>query len=153
MPPTNTRPTRGGKRPAKTTGGRDRRATGRAAASGKRRRAPAGPVLPSVANHPRAGVQIARAKGWGGLVGFALAAFLSYEANVPLPETALRALAGGIAAYLVVWACAVAVWRHLVVTELRVVREQREQEAAARAATAAAAAVAEQVDGGENGER
>jgi hypothetical protein len=93
-------------------------------------------VLPSVANHPRAGDQVRQAKAWGGLAGFALVGFISWRAEVPFEELLLRALAGGIVAYLVVWACAVAVWRQLVVTELRVVREQRAEEAAARRAAA-----------------
>lgn len=103
-----------------------------------------GPVLPSVANHPRAGQQVKQAKGWGGLIGFVLVAFFSWRAGVPVEDLLLRAIACGIVGYLVVWACAVAVWRHLVMTELEVVREQKAEEAAARrAAMAAAAAAAE----------
>jgi len=79
-------------------------------------------VLPSVANHPRAGAQIARAKAWGGLAGFVLVALLSLRAGVPTGDALLRALLGGIAAYVAAWACAVAVWRHLVIAELRAVR-------------------------------
>ena len=81
-----------------------------------------GATLPSVANHPRAGAQIARAKAWGGLGGFALVAVLSLRAGVPTADALLRAIAGGIAAYVAAWACAVAVWRHLVIAELRAVR-------------------------------
>ncbi len=84
---------------------------------------PAGDTtLPSVANHPRAGAQVARAKAWGGLAGFALVAVLSLRAGVPTAEALLRAILGGIAAYVATWACAVAVWRHLVIAELRAVR-------------------------------
>lgn len=117
---------------------RTRRQAGRRRADG----AP-GPTLPSVANHPRAGTQVAQAKAWGGLVGFGLVAALSWRAGVLFEELALRALAGGIVAYLVVWACAVAVWRHLVMAELRIAREQREQEEAERRAMAAAAAASD----------
>lgn len=81
--------------------------------------------LPSVANHPRAGAQIARAKAWGGLGGFALAALLSFRTGVPVPDVLLRALAGGVAGYVAAWAGAVAVWRHLVIAELRAVRAHR----------------------------
>lgn len=104
----------------------------------KGKRAAGGPVLPSVANHPRAGEQVKRIKAWAGLAGFALVAVLSWSADVPVEDLLLRALAGGIIAYLVAWAAAVAIWRNLVMTELRVVRERREQEAAERAAAAAA---------------
>jgi hypothetical protein len=128
--------------PARDTRGRQRQSPGRgtsSATSSKARRGrkrASGKVLPSVANHPRAGEQVKRAKGWAGLVGFALVAFLSWRGDVPVEDMLLRALAGGIVAYLVVWATAVAVWRHLVVTELEVVREQRAEEEAARRAAA-----------------
>jgi hypothetical protein len=93
-------------------------------------------VLPSIANHPRAGAQVARAKAWGGLGGFVLVLLLSLRAGVPVPDALLRALLGGIAAYVAAWACAVAVWRHLVIAELRAVRNHRAAEAAARRAAA-----------------
>jgi hypothetical protein len=107
----------------------------------------AGGSLPSVAAHPRAGAQVARAKAWGGLAGFSLTALLSWRAGVPVPDLLLRATAAGIAGYVVTWACAVAVWRHLVIAELRAVRVQRAALAAARAeaapvATAEAAPIA-----------
>jgi hypothetical protein len=81
--------------------------------------------LPSIANHPRALAQVARAKSWGGLGGFALGAYLSYKAGVPMSVVLLRSLLGGFAGYVLVWAAAVALWRHLVIAELRAVRAQR----------------------------
>jgi hypothetical protein len=74
---------------------------------------------PSVAAHPRASYQVRRAKGWGGIAGFALAAYLSYKAGVPTFDLGLRALIAGILGYLLAWGCAVTVWRHLVLAELR----------------------------------
>jgi hypothetical protein len=74
---------------------------------------------PSIAAHPRASYQVRRAKGWGGLAGFGIAAYLSYKAGVPTVDLGLRALVAGIAGYMVAWACAVTVWRHLVMAELR----------------------------------
>src|ERR1700751_5093697 len=68
---------------------------------------------PSVAAHPRASYQVRRAKGWGGLAGFAVAAYLSYKAGVPTVDLGLRAIIAGIIGYLLAWACAVTVWRHL----------------------------------------
>lgn len=119
---------------------RDTRARGRQkgdAGRGRRRsRGASGPTLPSVANHPRAGAQVKQAKAWAGLLGFGLVAVVSWRAGVPVEDLLLRAIAGGIVAYLVVWACAVAIWRHLVVTELEVVRERRAEEEAARRAAA-----------------
>jgi hypothetical protein len=99
-----------------------------------------GGALPSVAAHPRAGAQIARAKAWGGLAGFGLAAVLSWKAGVPTSDLLLRALAAGIAGYVATWACAVAVWRHLVIAELRAVRVVRARRAAEAAAQADRAA-------------
>jgi len=81
--------------------------------------------LPSVANHPRAGAQIARMKSWGGLLGFGFVAVLSWRAHVPASDVMLRALAGGVVGYVVAWASAVAIWRHLVIAELRAVRVRR----------------------------
>ena len=92
--------------------------------------------LPSIANHPRAGVQVARAKAWGGLAGFLLVAILSLRAGVPATDALLRAIAGGILAYVATWAAAILVWRHLVIAELRAVRAlqaKRAQVARARA--------------------
>jgi len=74
---------------------------------------------PSIAAHPRASYQVRRAKGWGGIIGFALAAYFSYKAGVPTADLGMRALIAGIVGYMLAWACAVTVWRHLVLAELR----------------------------------
>jgi hypothetical protein len=74
---------------------------------------------PSVASHPRASYQVRRAKGWGGILGFGLAAYFSYKAGVPYADLGLRALIAGIVGYMLAWACAITVWRHLVLAELR----------------------------------
>jgi hypothetical protein len=79
---------------------------------------------PSVAAHPRASYQVRRAKGWGGLAGFAIAAYLSYKAGVPTVDLGLRAIIAGIVGYLLAWACAVTVWRHLVLAELRAIADR-----------------------------
>jgi uncharacterized membrane protein YccC len=103
----------------------------------KAARGKGGATMPSVANHPRAGAQVARAKAWGGLGGFLLVAVLSMRAGVPTPDALLRALLAGVVGYVATWAAAVLVWRHLVVAELRAVRRHRAAEAAARRAAAA----------------
>jgi hypothetical protein len=79
---------------------------------------------PSVAAHPRASYQVRRAKGWGGIAGFAIAAYLSHQAGVPTFDLALRALVAGIVGYMLAWGCAVTVWRHLVLAELRAIAER-----------------------------
>lgn len=135
---------------ARPAAGRGARGAGREAKGRKGRKArKRGGELPSVANHPRGGAQVKQAKGWAGLLGFGLVAVVSWQSDVPTEDLLLRALAGGIVAYLVVWAIAVAVWRHLVVTELDIRREERaeqerERRAAMQAAAAAAARAAEQ---------
>jgi hypothetical protein len=79
---------------------------------------------PSVAAHPRASYQVRRAKGWGGVAGFGIAAYLSHKAGVPLVDLGLRAIIAGMVGYLLAWACAVTVWRQLVLAELRTVAER-----------------------------
>jgi len=79
---------------------------------------------PSIADHPRASYQVRRAKGWGGIIGFGLAAYLSYKAGVPTADLGMRALIAGIVGYMLAWACAVTVWRHLVLAELRAALER-----------------------------
>ena len=78
---------------------------------------------PSVAAHPRARAHVRRAKGWGGIVGFAIAAYLSHKAAVPIAVAGARSIAAGVAGYVVAWFCTVTVWRHLVLAELRAAAE------------------------------
>lgn len=85
--------------------------------------APNASNAPSVANHPRARYQVRRAKGWGGIAGFAIAGYLSYKAGVPTFDVGLRALVAGVVGYMLAWMCAVSVWRHLVQAELRAALE------------------------------
>jgi hypothetical protein len=84
----------------------------------------------SVATHPRAHAAVRRAKGWGGLLGFGIAAYLSVRAGVPPEQVGLRALAAGAAGYMVAWGVSVTVWRHLLMAELRARYENRKPAAA-----------------------
>jgi hypothetical protein len=79
---------------------------------------------PSVAGHPRASYQVRRAKGWGGIAGFAIAAYLSHKAGVPTADVGLRAIVAGMVGYMLAWACAVTICRHLVLAELRAAHER-----------------------------
>jgi len=90
------------------------------------REGPDGGMVPamSVAAHPRARVHVRQAKGIGGLLGFAIAAVLSLKADVPLDQVGLRAVACGISGYLIAWACSVALWRQLVLAEIRAHQER-----------------------------
>jgi hypothetical protein len=78
----------------------------------------------SVAAHPRAGAHVRAAKGWGGLIGFFLAAYLSHAAGLSMAGVGFRALIGGVVGYLVAWALAVNVWRHLLIAELKLHAER-----------------------------
>ncbi|MGO9959441.1 MAG: hypothetical protein ACLP50_26290 [Solirubrobacteraceae bacterium] len=93
----------------------------------------------SVASHPRAAGQVRRAKGFGGIAGFAIAAYLSHKAHVPPADVGIRALAAGISGYMLAWACSVAVWRHLVLAEMRALVESGRMVVGESPATAAAA--------------
>ncbi|MGH2927267.1 MAG: hypothetical protein ACRDL8_03590 [Solirubrobacteraceae bacterium] len=95
----------------------------------------------SVAGHPRAAAAVKRAKGFGGIAGFVLAAYASYKAGVPPEQIGLRALAFGVAGYMLAWACSVTIWRHLVLAELRAAVESGQatlQSPAGRAGNGAA---------------
>ncbi len=73
---------------------------------------------PSVAAHPRAARAVARAKGWGGLIGFVLGGYLSLPTNT-LAAAGLRALIAGVVCYVATWAGAVFLWRRLVILEIK----------------------------------
>ena len=72
------------------------------------------------------------AKGWGGLVAAAFSGYVAWKSGLPFFDTVLRALLWGTAAYVVVWFCAVQVWRQLAIAEVRAAEKQwleRKQEA------------------------
>ncbi len=62
-----------------------------------------------------------RIKGLGGLVGFGVAAFMAHSAGLSITSVLVRALLVGIGGYLLAWGCAVAVWRQIVLAELRMI--------------------------------
>jgi hypothetical protein len=96
--------------------------------------------------HPRARHQIRLAKGWAGLIGCAFAGYASWHGGAPFVDAALRALLWGVAAYVLVWFCAVQVWRQVAIAEVRAAEKawrarkaEIEQKARERAAAAQAA--------------
>ena len=103
----------------------------------------------SVGAHPRARASIRRTRARTALAVFAIVLFLGLNAGVPGQEAALRALVAGLVGNLVGWACALAVWRSLVMAEFKVAtdayngRVRAANEAAAQRAAAEAAAKAE----------
>lgn len=94
-------------------------AAAKKAASKKGSGPPRNPRDVRLSEHPRARAQIRLAKSWAGLAGFALAGWAAWHGGAPFADTALRALLWGTVAYFVMWACAVQVWRHLAVAEVR----------------------------------
>lgn len=100
----------------------------------KQPKKPKGPAVSataiSVSAHPRAAYSVRRAKGWGGLIGLLLVAYYSHKAGLMAVDVALRALAGGVAGYVVAWVIALQVWRHLVIAEARAAAERVRQRTA-----------------------
>lgn len=88
---------------------------------------------PSVAAHPRAARAVARAKSWGGLLGFLVGGYLSLP-TATLADAGLRALLAGVLCYVVAWAGAVFLWRRLVVIEIKAREAQLVNAAEIRAA-------------------
>jgi hypothetical protein len=96
----------------------------------------------SVAAHPRARASIRRTRARTALAAFAIVLYMSMSADVGGPEAAMRAIAAGLVGNLVGWACALAVWRQIVVQEVRLVAQKRRERARALAEAAAARAEA-----------
>jgi hypothetical protein len=73
----------------------------------------------TIGAHPRAAAHLRAAKGWGGLIGFGAALFVSLRAGVATDVALLRGLLTGVVMLLLAWACTLAVWRQLILAELR----------------------------------
>jgi hypothetical protein len=85
--------------------------------------------------HPRARRHIAIAKGWGGLIAFAVVLKLARGAGLPWPDAIGRGVLGGVVGYLAAWMIVQTVWRHIALAELEDLRRRL----IARAETQAAA--------------
>jgi hypothetical protein len=94
------------------------------AAKGAKKAPPSASGEIKLSEHPRARHQIRVAKGWAGLAGCALAGYASWQGGAPFVDTALRALLWGVAAYMLVWFCAVQVWRQIAIAEVRAAEKQ-----------------------------
>jgi hypothetical protein len=73
----------------------------------------------AVAHHPRAQRQINLAKSYAGLAAFGIVGYSAWQDGFTFVDVATRSLLWGIAAYVVVWAMAVHVWRHIAVAQVR----------------------------------
>lgn len=93
----------------------------------------------SVASHPRASASVRQIKGWGGLLAFGITAYLSLSHGATPDVAGLRAIGAGIGGYIVSYACAVVVWRQLMIAEVRAkIEASRPQPAPAEAPAAGA---------------
>ncbi len=116
--------------------------------------AEAAPALPtaSIAGHPRAKLAIRRARSRAAFVVFVLVLLFGHKAGLSWFDATWRALVAGLAANIIAWRCAIFVWRHLIVAELRraeeVYAERRREarEAAERRRAEMQAAAAEKSD-------
>jgi hypothetical protein len=110
------------RKPEKGKSGKDKAGKGKAD-KGKGKDQPAAADGPTVAAHPRAARSVTRVKGWGGLVGFLVAGYLSLPTSTAA-EAGMRALIAGAVCYVACWGAAVFVWRRIVVLEIKA-REQK----------------------------
>jgi hypothetical protein len=105
--------------------------------------APAGDGI-SVANHPRARASIRRTRARVALIAFGLVLYLSLKSGVPGQEATLRALVAGLVANLAAWACALAVWKALVLAEIKAAHDAHLQRQRMRSERIAEMVAAEQ---------
>jgi uncharacterized membrane protein len=105
--------------------------------------APDGTVI-SVGAHPRARASVRRTRARTALAAFAIVLFVCLSGSVPPQEAFLRALVAGLVGNLVGWACALAVWRALIMAELKVATDAHRERVKAAAEAAAERAAAEQ---------
>ena len=106
--------------------------------------APEASSVVSVAAHPRARASVRRTRARTGLAAFFIVGLLCLKAGVPGQEAAMRALIAGIVGNLVGWACALAVWRSLIMAELKVATDAYNGRVRAANEAAAERAAAEQ---------
>ena len=86
-------------------------------------RAPTSPASPTI---PAPAIRSAAPRAGAGSPASRSRRISSYKAGVPTFDVGLRALVAGIVGYMLAWMCAVTVWRHLVLAELRAALERTE---------------------------
>ena len=89
--------------------------------------APPVPAGVSIANHPRARASVRRTRARVALATFCLVLLIAVNAGVPAEDAVLRALAAGIVGFLCTWAIGLALWKQLLMAELRTAYERRER--------------------------
>jgi hypothetical protein len=84
-------------------------------------------VTVSLAAHPRAKAGIRRARTRAALIAFALVLVLNLAGDQTAFDATWRALIAGIVVNVIAWRCAIVVWRHIVISEVRQLEEARAQ--------------------------
>jgi hypothetical protein len=84
-----------------------------------------GGVTVSLAAHPRAKAGIRRARTRAALIAFTLVLVLNLAGNQTAFDATWRALIAGIVVNVIAWRCAIVVWRHIVISEVRQLEEAR----------------------------
>jgi hypothetical protein len=88
---------------------------------------PAG-VTVSIAAHPRAKAGIRRARTRAALIAFALVLVLNLAGDQTAFDATWRALIAGVVVNVIAWRCAIVVWRHIVISEVRQLEDEREEQ-------------------------
>jgi hypothetical protein len=87
----------------------------------------ADPKVATLASHPRAARDLLRARGWGALAGFAIAAWLAWGAGLAVPEALLRGIVGGTVGMLAGWGACVVAWRAVASAQIRAANRAYEE--------------------------
>ncbi len=90
----------------------------------KKAKEPAGVVV-SIAQHPRAKAGIRRARTRAAFGAFVIVFALNLIKSADLFDAVWRALLAGIVVNIIVWRCALVVWKHVLLAELRAEEERR----------------------------
>ena len=98
----------------------------------KGKKAEAPEALVSLSRHPRAKAGIRRARTRAAFGAFVLVFALNLVGSQELFDAVWRALVAGIIVNVIVWRCAIVVWRHIVLNELRHIEEHRAEQARRR---------------------
>ena len=89
-------------------------------------------VKVTISAHPRAKAGIRRARTRAALIAFIAVLVLNLIGDQTLFDAVWRALLAGIVVNVIVWRCAIVVWRHILQSELDQLREAREERARER---------------------
>ena len=86
-------------------------------------------VKVTISSHPRAKAGIRRARTRAALIAFIGVLVLNLVGDQTPFDAVWRALLAGIVVNVIVWRCAIVVWRHILKSELEQLRETREERA------------------------